>query len=214
MENKIKELEERVKELEINQVRNNFESFIAQKMLESELHNAIANRLEDRCNGDKSTITAYMNFIYRLKTLQDDIELYFTYVNVPEEIGSYTDRDTVRISVYNNPGLFLYDQSPKQIINRLNSYNDYLYFDELNEKSFEYGYWVDVNGDYKWKEDNKSFEEKYTELIKCILNQLNCIETRIEPQIEERFPKLVKLIARNKKVCLEKIKELEIKINE
>lgn len=203
----IKELEKRIEELEISQLRNNFASLIKQRMLESELHNAIANRLEDRCNGDKSTLTAYMNFIYRLKTLCDDIALFNAYVNVPEEIGSYTDRDTLRIrSDFSE--MYFYDHSTKQIVNRLNKYNDYLYFDELNEKSFELGYWVDSEGDYVWKQDDKSFEEKYIELIKCILNLLNQIDTE---SIEDRFPKLVKLIERNKKVCQDKIKELENK---
>lgn len=198
---KIKELEKRIKELEISQLRNNFASVIQQKMLESELHNAIANRLEVECQGDKSTLTAYMNFIYRLKTLQGDIELFLAYINAPEEIGTYTDRDTLRIrSDFSE--MYLYDHTPQQIVNRLNSYNDYLYFDKLNEKSFENGYWVDIEGDYKWKDDNKSFEEKYTELIKCILNQLNRIETE---RIEDRFPKLVQLIERNKKVCQDKL---------
>lgn len=211
---KIKELEKRIEQLEEGivkfgkaQLRNNFASLIKQKMLESELHNAIANRLEDRCNGDKSKITAYMNFIYRLKTLCDDIALFNAYVNVPEEIGSYTDRDTLRIrSDYSE--MYFYDHSPKQIVNRLNKYNDYLYFDELNEKSFEFGYWVDVEGDYIWKQDDKSYEEKYAELVKCILNLLNQIDTE---SIEERFPKLVKLIERNKRICRDKLKELENK---
>lgn len=201
MEEEIKKLQERIEKLEINQLRNNFASVIQQKMLESELHNAIANAQEDRCGGDKSRISMYMNFIYRLKTLQDDIDLFLAYVNAPEEIGTYTDEDILRIrSDFSE--MYLYDHSPQQIVNRLNSYNDYLYFDKLNEKSFENGYWVDIEGDYKWRDDNKSFEEKYTELIKCILNQLNRIETE---RIEDRFPKLVKLIERNKKVCQDKL---------
>lgn len=189
------------------QLMNDFASFIKRKMLESELHDEIANRLEDRCNGDKSKISMYMNFIYRLKTLQDDIELFNAYVNIPERIGIFTGEDTLKIRSEISE-VFLYDESPLQIVNRLKKYNDYLYFDELNEKSFESGYWVDFYGDYVWKQDDKSFEEKYAELVKCILNQLNEINTY---WIEDRFPKLVKLIERNKKVCQDKLNELENK---
>lgn len=207
MENKIKELEKRIEELEISQLRNNFASLIKQRMLESELHDEIANRLEEGCNGDKSKITMYMNFIYRAKTLRDDIELFNTYLHAPYIVGTLTDRDTLKIRSEISE-VFLYDESPLQIINRLNKYNDYLYFDELNEKSFEAGYWIDSEGDYIWKQDDKSFEEKYAELVKCILNQLNQIDTE---SIEDRFPKLVKLIERNIEVCNKKIEELENK---
>ena len=205
---KIKELEKRIEELENSQLRNGFASFIREKMLESELHNEIANRLEERCNGDKSKISMYMNFIYRLKTLQDDIALFNAYIKFPDEIGIFTfSEGTLKIRSEIS-GMFVYDGSPRLIINRLKKYNDYLYFDKLNEKSFEAGYWVDVNGDYVWKQDDKSFEEKCTELIKCILNQLNQIDTE---SIEERFPDLVKLIERNIEVCNKKIDELENK---
>ena len=204
---KIKKLEKRIEELENSQLRNGFASLIKQKMLESELHNEIANRLEERCDGDKSKISMYMNFIYRLKTLQDDIALFNAYFKAPDIIGTLTDKGTFRMRT-DISGLYWWDESPKQIINRLNKYNDYIYFDKLNEKSFEAGYWVDVNGDYIWKQDDKSFEEKCTELIKCILNQLNQIDTE---SIEERFPDLVKLIERNKKFCQDKIFNLSIK---
>lgn len=212
---KIKELEGRVKELENTLVHNNIVMKLNELKLKSELHNSIANRLWDRCNGDKSTITAYMNFIYRMKTLQDDINLYVEYMTLPEDMGVLVHRpqkDTLRIQL-DKDIMPVYWDEPNLIRRRLERYNDYLYFDELTEESFKNGYYVEYQGDYFWKEDDIPYQDKYKELIKCIRKLLKAIICTIESydELQQRFPKLVKLIERNIEVCYIKIEELENK---
>lgn len=203
---KIKELEERIKELENSLVHNNIVMRMNELKLKSELHNSIANRLQGECHGDKSTITAYMNFIYRLKTLQDDIDIYVEYMTLPKDMGVLVHRpqkDTLRI-------MPVYWDEPNSIRRRLERYNDYLYFDKLTEESFKNGYYVGYQGDYFWKEDDIPYQDKYKELIKCILNLLQNIKRQIESldELQQRFPNLVKLIERNIEVCYKKIDEL------
>lgn len=211
------DIETQIKALANAMTYNNFVMKLNGLKLKSELHNEIANRLWDRCNGDKSTLTAYMNFIYRLKTLQDDVKLYMEYIEMPKEIGvlDHTqEKDRIRMQFDENesfpPG---YSDEPNLIRMRLERYNDYLYFDDLTEESFKNGYYVEYQDDYIWKEDDIPYQDKYKELIKCILNLLKYTECLIFSYdvIPDRFPKLVKLIERNKKVCQDKLKELENK---
>lgn len=212
---KIKELEEKIKELENILAHTNIIMRMNELKLQSELHNAISNRLQGECHGDKSTITAYMNFIYRLKTLQDDINLYIEYMTLPKDMGVLVhtqQKDTLRIQL--DEGMMpVYLDEPNLIRMRLERYNDYLYFDDLTEESFKNGYYVEYQGDYFWEKDNIPHQDKYKELIKCILNLLLDIQGQIESldELQQRFPKLVKLIERNKKVCQDKLKELENK---
>lgn len=205
-------MEEKIKELEDALAHNNIVMRMNELKLKSELHNSIANRLEDRCHGDKSTITAYMNFIYRMKTLQDDINLYVEYMTLPEDMGVLVhtqQKDTLRIQL-DEATMPVYWEEPNLIRRRLERYNDYLYFDDLTEESFKNGYYVEYMGDYFWEEDDIPYQDKYKELIKCILNLLQDIQSKIKYYVElrDRFPKLVKLIERNKKVCERKIEEL------
>lgn len=215
MGNKIKELEERVKELENSLVHNNIVMKLNELKLKSEIHNSIANRLQGECLGDKSTITAYMNFIYRLKTLQDDINLYIEYMTLPKDMGVLIhseQKDTLRIQL-DKDIMPVYWDEPNLIRMRLERYNDYLYFDDLTEESFKNGYYVEYQGDYFWEENDIPYQAKYKELIKCILNLLQDIQCQIESldELQPRFPKLVKLIERNKKICQDKLNELENK---
>lgn len=208
MENKIKELENAL-------VHNNIVMRMNELKLQSELHNAIANGLEDICNGDKSTITAYMNFIYRLKTLQDDINLYIEYMTLPEDMGVLIhseQKDTLRIQL-DEATMPVYWEEPNLIRMRLERYNDYLYFDDLTEESFKNGYYVEYQGDYFWENNDIPYQDKYIELIKCIRKLLKAIICTIESydELQQRFPKLVKLIERNIEVCYAKIEELENK---
>ena len=208
-------MEDKIKELEDTLVRNNVVMNMNRLKLQSELHNAIANGLEDICNGDKSTITAYMNFIYRLKTLQDDMDLYVVYMTLPEDMGVLVhseQKDTLRIQP-DEDRMPVYSDEPNLIRRRLERYNDYLYFDDLTEESFKNGYYVEYQGDYFWKEDDIPYQDKYKELIKCILNLLKEIKNTIDfyNEIQQRFPKLVQLVERNMKVCQDKLKEIENK---
>ena len=208
MENKIKELENAL-------VHNNIVMKLNELKLKSELHNSIANRLQGECHGDKSTITAYMNFIYRLKTLQDDINLYIEYMTLPEDMGVLIhsqQKDTLRIQL-DEATMPVYWEEPNLIRMRLERYNDYLYFDDLTEESFKNGYYVEYQGDYFWEENDIPYQDKYKELIKCIRKLLKAIICTIESydELQQRFPKLVKLIERNIEVCYIKIEELENK---
>lgn len=206
MENKIKELENAL-------VHNNIVMKLNELKLKSELHNSIANRLQGECHGDKSTITAYMNFIYRLKTLQDDINLYIEYMTLPEDMGVLIhsqQKDTLRIQL-DEATMPVYWEEPNLIRMRLERYNDYLYFDDLTEESFKNGYYVEYQGDYFWREDDIPYQDKYKELINCIFNLLIGIKIIIDShdEIQHRFPKLVQLIERNMRVCKDKFKELK-----
>lgn len=202
----------KIKELENTLVHNNIVMRMNELKLKSELHNAIANGLEDICNGDKSTLTAYMNFVYRLKTLQDDINLYLEYMTLPEDMGVLVhseQKDTLRIQP-DEDRMPVYSDEPNLIRRRLERYNDYLYFDDLTEESFKNGYYVEYQGDYFWEEDDIPYQNKYRELLNCIFILMQDIKWQIEShdELKQRFPKLVKLLERNLKVCSKKNAEL------